>query len=74
MYIIRLESRASKDAEPVLMWLRSTSIIPWGDRADALRFATKGEARRAAASRGRVVHRGGLATRHRPAADRRSEV
>jgi hypothetical protein len=50
MYVIRLERRARREAEPVIMWLLATSIVKWGDQAKAMRFATKGDARRAAAS------------------------
>jgi hypothetical protein len=49
MYIIRLERRGlTKGDPPVLMWLTTQSPMRWGERADATRFKTKGEAWRVA--------------------------
>lgn len=48
-YHIRLERR-SGSAEPVVMWLTSLAPIRWGERNSAMRFPSKDEARRAAAS------------------------
>ena len=48
MYVIRLE-RCLKEGELVVMWLKSAgAVVRWGPREDAMRFATKGEARRVA--------------------------
>ena len=49
MYSIRLERRSGDD-EPVVLWLCRVSPQAWGDRDRALKFADKGEARRAATS------------------------
>jgi hypothetical protein len=49
MYLIKLERRSSA-AEPVVMWLTSLTPPRWGERQRAIKFETKGEARRAAAS------------------------
>jgi hypothetical protein len=42
MYVIRLERGE------VVMFLTTIVPVRWGERASAMRFATKGEARRAA--------------------------
>jgi hypothetical protein len=42
MYVIRLERGE------VVMFLTTVVPVRWGERASAMRFATKGEARRAA--------------------------
>jgi hypothetical protein len=49
MFLIRLDRHISTE-RPVSMWL--TAIVParWGERDSALKFASKGEARRAAVS------------------------
>ena len=48
MYVIRLE-RCVKEGELVVMWVKSAgAVVRWGPREDAMRFATKGEARRVA--------------------------
>ena len=48
MYLIRLERRVEA-GELVVMWLKSAgAVVRWGPREDAMRFATKGEARRIA--------------------------
>jgi hypothetical protein len=48
-YHIRLERRTGS-AEPVVMWLTSSAPVRWGERDGALKFESKAEARRAAAS------------------------
>ncbi len=48
VYSIRLERNSQSD-KPVVMWLCRAFPAAWGDRAHALKFHTKGEARRAAA-------------------------
>jgi len=48
-YHIRLERRTGS-AEPVIMWLTSLVPVRWGERDGAIKFESKGEARRAAAS------------------------
>ena len=48
MYLIRLERRVEA-GNLVVMWLKSRgAVVRWGPREDAMRFATKGEARRVA--------------------------
>ena len=48
-YIIRLERReGAKTDPPVVMWLASQMPTRWGRREQAMRFKTKGDARRAA--------------------------
>src|SRR5271154_2752120 len=48
MYLIRLERRVDA-GRLVVMWLKSGgAVVRWGPREDAIRFATKGEARRVA--------------------------
>jgi hypothetical protein len=49
MYLIKLE-RNPRGESRVVMWLRRVSPQSWGDRDRAIKFADKGEARRAAAS------------------------
>ena len=49
MYSIKLERNRGGDS-PVVMWLCRISPPGWGDRERAIKFADKGEARRAAAS------------------------
>jgi hypothetical protein len=48
MFIIRLERHAGGDDPPLVMWLVRRSPARWGPREQALRFLTKGEARRVA--------------------------
>lgn len=50
MYIVRLERRSDPKADPVIMWLVSTQPQRWGEREEAMKFETKGEAWRAAGS------------------------
>jgi hypothetical protein len=47
MYIIRLE-RSSLDGQPVVMWLTTALPQRWGERENARRLPSKGEARIAA--------------------------
>jgi hypothetical protein len=48
-FIIRLERRVgAKTDPPVVMWLVSQMPTKWGPREQAMRFKTKGDARRAA--------------------------
>lgn len=48
MFLIRLE-RKSETANLVSMWLTATApVAKWGERNAAVKFASKGEARRAA--------------------------
>ena len=49
MFVIKQE-RKDGAGEPVSMWLRSSVPMRWGERERALRFVTKGEARRVAVS------------------------
>jgi hypothetical protein len=48
VYSIRLERNGQSD-KPVVMWLCRTLPTAWGERDHALKFHTRGEARRAAA-------------------------
>ncbi len=47
MYIVRVDRGSSED-QRVTIWLRSIKPVKWGDREHAMKFPTKGEARRAA--------------------------
>ncbi len=48
MFVIRQE-RKDGAGEPVSVWLKSAAPVKkWGDQATAMRFATNGDARRAA--------------------------
>ena len=49
MYNIKLERNLGGD-NAVVLWLCRISPQGWGDRERAIKFADKGEARRAAAS------------------------
>jgi hypothetical protein len=47
MHIIRLTRRfGKKDDAPMVMWLTSEIPLRWGERVRALRYQTKGAARR----------------------------
>jgi hypothetical protein len=48
MYSIKLERNRGGE-RPVVMWLCRVSPQGWGDQERAVKFADKGEARRAAA-------------------------
>jgi len=48
MYQIKMERRSGAD-DPVVIWLTSLTPIRWGGRERAMKFESKGDARRTAA-------------------------
>lgn len=49
MFVIRLDRRSGK-GKSVVMWLKSVAPVKWGPRGQAMKFRSKGDARRAVAS------------------------
>jgi hypothetical protein len=49
MYVIRLD-RDPEPGKPATLWLKSVRPLRWGERSDALKFATRREAMNSAQS------------------------
>jgi hypothetical protein len=50
MFVVRMLRTSNPGKPPVEMWLKKTMPPEWGDREDAMRFVTKGDAWQAVSS------------------------